>query len=288
MIKTRVFPESNYKGIYFNGKTLRFALDGDKPIQPLEYAEFFDIGINNKCLANCEYCYVDAKNTGTNFENIIAKAQAFFGSMTENQKPFQCAIGASGEPTMHPQFVNFLETLHNLGITPNYTTNGMFIHDREKLRGKHIFDILSATKKYCGGVAFSCHPHLKYYWETAANLFYENKIMINFHNIISDKKSIDDFKEIYECWKDKVDYFVLLPYGNVGRAPHKEIDWDYLVSVIPENNSNIAFGANFYSYLKSYKGNKIKASLYEPHIFSKYISFEDVEPKIYPSSFEVN
>ena len=32
MLKTRVFPEHNYKGIYFNNKTIRIALDPSKPI----------------------------------------------------------------------------------------------------------------------------------------------------------------------------------------------------------------------------------------------------------------
>jgi hypothetical protein len=285
LMKIRVFKESNYKSVFFNGKTLRFALDESKPITELIYSEFYDISINNICNGKCPYCYADAKTTGHNFDNIVGKAKAYFGNMTDNQRPNQCAIGAAGEPTMHPDFVGFMKALYDMNIMPNYTTNGMFLDNKENA---HISNIIEATKKYCGGVAVSCHPHLKHHWMNAADLFYQNKIKLNFHIIISDKESIDDFMTIYNLWKDKVDYFVLLPYGAQGRAVQKEIDWDYLISVIPDNNTNIAYGANFYPYLKDKKVNtKIKISLYEPEIFSKYISLENNRITMYPSSFNL-
>ena len=166
-------------------------------------------------------------------------------------------------------------------ITPNYTTNGMFV-DWSACENQDEVNLLLATKKYCGGVAISCHPHLKKYWTVAARQFTHYGIKLNFHHIISDKESIDNFMDIYNEWKDKVDYFVLLPYGNVGRAPHKEIDWEYLVTKLPEDASKIAFGANFYPYLKEGDHN-IKISLYEPEIMSKFLTLEDMS--IYPSSF---
>ena len=68
----------------------------------------------------------------------------------------------------------------------------------------------------------------------------------------------------------------------MGRAPHKEIDWEYLVTKLPEDASKIAFGANFYPYLKEGDHN-IKISLYEPEIMSKFLDLKDMS--IYPSSF---
>lgn len=144
--------------------------------------------------------------------------------------------------------------------------------------------ILEATKDYCGGVAVSCHPHLRMYWETAARQFVKYGVRLNFHIIISDKESIDYFKEIYNEWKDKVEYFVLLPYGNQGRAEHKEINWEYLVQELPQNQSQIAFGANFYPYLLK-GGHNIKVALYEPEIMSKFLDLKDM--KVYPSSFNL-
>lgn len=45
--------------------------------------------------------------------------------ITYTNKPFQIAIGSTGEPTMHPDFCEFLETVFNTGVVPNYTTNGL-------------------------------------------------------------------------------------------------------------------------------------------------------------------
>lgn len=188
-----------------------------------------------------------------------------------------------GEPTEHPQFCEILRVFkQELDIEPNYTTNGMFMaHDNiEKYK---IFD---ATKEYCGGVAVSCHPHLKRYWETAAYRFSLDDIKLNFHIIISDKESIDYFLDIYNYWNKYVDYFVLLPYGNIGRAPKKEINWEYLVTKLPEDQHKLAFGANFYPYLMNTKHN-IKVSLYEPEIMSKFITLEG-SGTIYPSSFMID
>lgn len=277
MIKKREFKESNYMGIWMKtGKTIRIAIDPKKPITELEFPEFYDVKLTGKCEGKCPWCYMDSKETDEHYENSVQKIKDYFEPMSENERPFQVALGG-GEPTGHPDFIEILKTFYDLGIQPNYTTNGMFCES------DNLMDILLATKHYCGGVAVSCHPHLKKYWATAARLFSIEKIKLNFHIIISDKESIDEFVEIYNEWKDKVDYFVLLPYGNMGRALHKEIDWDYLVKNLPEDQTKLAFGANFYPYLLNTEHN-IKVSLYSPEIMSKFISLEG-NGTLYSSSF---
>lgn len=185
------------------------------------------------------------------------------------------------ESLLHTQ--NFLELLkvlkEDLDICPNYTTNGMWITNRDFSK-----QLLESTKNFCGGVAISCHPHLAHYWSETADEYWRNNIKLNFHIIISDKISIDYFKSIYDRWNNQVDYFVLLPYGNQGRAPKKEIDWEYLITQLPEDQSKIAFGANFYPYLLK-GGHNIKLSLYEPEIMSKFLDLKDM--KLYPSSFNL-
>ena len=278
-MKIRVFPEHNYKGIYLNGQTFRIALDIIKPITELRYPEFYDVKITDTCHGNCPYCYMDSKSGSKQYDNVLVKIHNFFGEMSDNEKPFQVAIGG-GEPTEHPDFTNILRSFDELGITPNYTTNGMFIKKDPTI----INDIVNSTKQYCGGVALSCHPHLDYEWGIASNLFYNNNIKLNFHIIISDKESIDRFKDIYEEWNKKVDYFVLLPYSSQGRAVEKEINWEYLVSVMPKDTTKIAFGANFYPYLVK-KPNLYNISLYEPESMSKFLDLKDMN--IYPSSFSL-
>ena len=283
MIKTRVEKEANYKSIWCNGKTLRFAINPDEPITELKYPEFYDIKVTGNCEGKCPYCYMNSIKE-PHYENIIEKTRNFFNGMSKNELPFQVALGG-GEPTSHPDFVELLKVLkEEFDICPNYTTNGMFLDPFASKVSLKEATILNATKNYCGGVAVSCHPHLRAYWEIASRQFVMYKIRLNFHIIISDKESIDYFKEIYNEWKDSVEYFVLLPYGNQGRAEPKEIDWEYLVEQLPIDQSKIAFGANFYPYLLK-GGHNIKVSLYEPEIMSKFLDLKDM--KIYPSSFNV-
>jgi hypothetical protein len=272
-VKKRIFPESNYQSFWYNGKTIRSAIDPSRPITELKYPEFYDVKITGHCEGQCPWCYMDSNNDNDHYDNICQKVRDYFGSMSENERPYQVAIGG-GEPTTHPDFINLLKTFSSLGIEPNYTTNGMVINE----------EIINVSKELCGGVAISCHPHLIDYWEYAARKFISKWIKLNFHIIISDVYSIYYFKKIYEEWKDEIDYFVLLPYTPHGRAISKNIDWEYLVKDLPENTKNIAFGAGFYPYLLD--GNHgIKVSLYEPEIMSKFLDLKDM--KLYKSSFNL-
>lgn len=281
MIKVREFKESNYRAIWFNGKTLRIALDISKPITELEYPEFYDVKITSHCEGNCPWCYMDSKCTDSHYLDAVDSIKTFFGKMSENERPFQVAIGG-GEPTSHPHFFTILRVFADMGIQPNYTTNGMWIKNTDI---EYISNMMDYTINYCGGVAVSCHPHLKRYWEGAANYYHQWGVKLNFHLIISDKESIDDFVNIYNKWADKVDYFVLLPYGSQGRAEEKEIDWEYLIQKLPDTTGKLAFGANFYPYLQR-KDHNVKVSLYEPEIMSKFLDLKDMS--IHKSSFALN
>ena len=271
-MKIRNLPQNNYKAIYFNGKTLRIALDPSKDIYRLDYPEFYDVKITNKCNGCCSYCYQNSTKDSVHFPNVIDNIKEFFGKLTENQRPFQVAIGG-GEPTLHPDFINILKTFNDLGIVPNYTTNGMHLTD----------EIEKATVKNCGGIAISCHPHLKKYWLPAIYRFLNAGIIVNLHWIIFDDESIYRFYNFHEKYKHLIDYSVLLPAINKGRCVDKFIDYDYLKYTLKVMNLNkIAFGAGFYKFLKENKW--INASLYQPEAFSKYLDMSDMS--IYNSSFE--
>lgn len=273
-IKTRKFPESNYSSVWMDGTTLRFAIDPSKPMTELEYPEFYDVKITNNCLGRCPYCYMDSKKDEP-YDDIVGKIDRYFGSMTENQRPFQIAYGG-GEPTTHPDFVALLRKTKELGICPNYTTNGMFVDER------NADEIVEATLKYCGGVALSCHPHLDETWKKAVERFSKTRMKANLHLIVSDKESIERFVKIHEELHDRVDRFVLLPYVHKGRAVEKGIDWDFLVESLPEDRSQLAFGAHFYENLK--KRRDLNVSLYEPELMSKFLDLKG-HGCLYPSSF---
>lgn len=275
MIKTRKFEDSNYKAVFHNYKTLRMALDPSKPITELEYPEFYDVAINDICNAMCSWCYVSATKNGDNFVNVLDKIDSYFGVLTENQKPFQVAIGGAGEPTMHPQFIDILKKFRDVGIVPNYTSNGMHLTD----------EIVAATKQYSGGVALSCHPHLDKYWKSAAERYIDAGIRTNFHVIVSDKKSIDRFFEIYKDYSGRIEYFVLLPYTVQGRAKEETLEFDDLFARLKDIGvKDIAFGANFYPYLTTHNVSWLDISLYEPEIMSKYLVMND-DMIMYGSSF---
>jgi sulfatase maturation enzyme AslB (radical SAM superfamily) len=178
VIKKRIFPESNYKSVFFDLKTLRFQIDPSEPITELKYPEFYDVKITSKCNSLCPHCYQDSTPDKDNFPNLLDNFVSYFGKMDENQKPYQIAIGG-GEPTLHPDFLHLLETSHKLGIVPNYTTNGMFVDD--KLRNH----ILLWSMVFCGGVAVSAHEHLDSYWREAVDLFTKARVKTNIHVRVS-------------------------------------------------------------------------------------------------------
>jgi sulfatase maturation enzyme AslB (radical SAM superfamily) len=276
LVKSRKEEAANYSSVFLNGKTLRMPLDPELPITELEYPEFYDVGINTKCNGGCPFCYTSAIKNGVNFDNVCGKIDSFFGNMTPNQRPYQVALGGSGEALMHPEFIDIIKNFAALDIVPNYTTNGMHF-SRE---------ILSATAKYCGGVAISLHPHLEKVWRKGIEKILGEGIRLNVHVIVSDAASIDLFRRVYEEYEG-IEYFVLLPHMNVGFAAQnpKEINYSYLESALDKVASygKIAFGSNFYEFLK--KINKYGISLYPPEIMSKYLIMDD-DMWLYNNSFE--
>lgn len=274
MIKTRIFKNCNYRAIYFNGKTIRITIDKDKPIKELKYPEFYDIKLTNRCNMKCSYCYQSSGN-GEDYE-AIEKLNNFFSNMNDKQRPFQIAYGG-GEPTIHYQFLGVMRLTRGLGISPNYTTNGKFIFS------KKANDIIEVTKKYCEGIAITCHEGQEESWVACANIMIQENIFTNFHILIHDKNSIDRFLSIYKKWKGEIKYFVLLPMVEKGRCKKVKKEYDYLFDKLKEMEDidDIAFGAMFYPYLKDKRF--LDLSLYEPEIFSKYLDLKDM--KIYKSSF---
>ena len=283
-VRIRKFPEYNYHAVWSNLKTLRLGT-GQASALPPDKSEFYDIAINNKCGFGCPWCYTDAKNNGKNFTCISDKAKFFFGKMSENDRPWQAAIGSLGEPTEHPGLTRFLKTLFELKIVPNYTTNGMLIAENSDWSEQ----ILEATRNYVGGVAVSANTWSKKVneiWRIAFDkLFNYGDTKINLHYIISDKRSVDEFINIYKEYKDVCYYFVLLPLMNSGRSAkqYTKEAFNYLLEQ-DFDTSKIAFGAHFYDLLK--EQDKVKYWLYPPESFSKNLILDDIIT-ITPSSFDL-
>lgn len=92
-IKVRKFPNNNYHAVW-DGSTLKTHRFGSN-VQRLDAGtqEFYDVSLGTKCNLECPFCYVSAKKGGRFYENIVDKAISFFGSMDDNTKPLQIAIG---------------------------------------------------------------------------------------------------------------------------------------------------------------------------------------------------
>jgi len=226
---------------------------------------------NNILVHNCYQNSIQEEH----YPNVIEKINNFYGPMTENQRPFQVAIGG-GNPNEHPDFIEILKTFYDLGITPNYTTNGIGMTK----------EIIEATKKYCGGVAITCHNHLINEWTNATKDCIENGVRTNFHILLSFKQDVERFKALYQLYHKDIEYFVLLPLLPQGRAKGLMYDLDsvalHIISEVEKlDTKQVAFGANFHPYLKGNK--KLDISLYEPEILSAYLDLKDM--KVYKSSF---
>lgn len=309
-LRIRYLEDYNYAALFDpeQSKTIRFRIDPDKEIEKLPWAlaEMYDVSVNNLCAGGCNYCYINALPSGHNYDNIADKAKLFFdredqiaparlvnemvGAYTEiskpfdfglnavmTTKPFQVAIGGAGEPTMHPDFVEFLKTLHSLDIVPNFTTNGMKVNDH----------ILCAVDDYVGGVSVTLHKHLEGYWRKALNRYLDTDAKIHAHLIVYDKSSIKEIAKFFDEFDDVT--LVLLPFQYVGfgaEYERKTLDfYDLLFDSIIFNGwkERIAYGAGFFEYLKT--KNIVGASLYEPHHYSYYIDLDE-NGSVYPTSFE--
>ena len=284
-VKVRKFPEYNYHAVWTNLKTLRIG-EGQAKELPADKSEFYDVSLGTRCNLGCDFCYTSALKNGLDYTDVCEKAKWFFGNMLSNDKPFQIAIGSQGEPTLHPDFLKFLETIYNLNIVPNYTTNGIII----ALESDYSEKLLDYTSKYVGGVAVSANTwaeNINMLWRNAiSKLIYYGNTNINIHYIIRDKKSVDEFINIYNEYKNDILYFVLLPLMKSGRSSeqYQKEAFDYLLDK-DFDFSKIAFGAHFYDLLKNQ--NKVKCWMYPPESFSKNLILDDTI-KITPSSFNLN
>lgn len=292
-VKKRVFPDCNYNAIWCDLKTVRLG-EGVASELPCDQSEFYDVGINTKCNAECPFCYVSASGQGINYPNICETWKKWMDTFWEKQgnfilftnKPFQIAIGSTGEPTIHPEFCDFLKTVYESGVVPNYTTNGITIAKDNELSSK----ILAFTREYVGGVAISFgNKSLRNYAHEAIYKLHKlGNTNINIHHIISDKESVDEFVAEWAHYGDSILYHVLLPLMPSGRSSEgvTEGTFEYLEEMIEKNNiKNVAFGAHF---IKNLRNSKIKTWLYDEQSFSKNIILTPNKVQITPSSFDLN
>ena len=282
-VKRRLFPEKNYNAFWLNLKTTRFGTGVAEELEP-DKAEFYDVSLGTKCNAGCDFCYVSAAENGESYADVCDTWVKWMSrnneskdektGITTTDKPFQIALGSQGEPTMHPQLCEFLETVYNTNVVPNYTTNGIILSYWDKPGSRYYLlanRILEYTAKYCGGVAvsFGNKSLRKFAKDAVQGLIEKGEVNINLHHIISTKESVDEFVEIWKEYGAEVAYHVLLPLMPSGRST-KGIEpgvFEYMEDKIQElGMKNVAFGAHFIKFLEN---SKIKTWLYPAESLSK-------------------
>lgn len=280
---TRIRKEGDYHAIFSRGVTLRLA----SPQRKMEFPELEDWGINTLCRANCPYCYTSATSSGVNFDNIVDKLHILYKDLDAEKRPFQVAIGGSGEPTLHPDFPEFVKSILEYKIIPNVTTNGMHLSET----------ILRAMEAYCGGVAVSYHPHIEAVFGKALEKLSNVNIILNVHYILGTPGSFEHYLVLREKFGHLGHRWAILPYQGIGRASDIDVLPEYFkfFKYLEECNQHdelrdrevecLAFGAGFYQFFKTFSP-KIPVSLYEPEMVSGYRLFDQTFQKLRNSSYD--
>jgi hypothetical protein len=295
MIKTKKHPEENYFAMYdtSTGECIRMFIDKTKPILPLHHPELLDLSFGDYCNAGCSFCYANATNKGKLANNLLNKIIKWFGEdMTENDRPFQVALGGSGDSLLHPDFEEALKLFHTLEISPNASTSGLPLLDKKEGSKK-----LKAIGKYSKGCAVSKYKHLGDTWKKATNLLL-SEVPTNIHLIIGEKGSTDELKEVFEEFGDKLMNIVLLPYRNIGRGAINPIDptnelkktFEFINNLSETEIKKFCYGALMEDFLSDHLVNypHIKIQNYKnPEGFSGYVHMGDDKFILRKSSYNL-
>lgn len=300
-VKVREMLDYNYKAFWNNLTTFRTDL-GDVKELPCDYSEFYDVSLGTICDACCDFCYVSAKKDGEAYKNPSETWKKWMATYKETltkdgilltERLLQIAIGSEGEPCATPYLCDFLKTVYETNVVPNYTTNGIVLSHWNKLESKYYAkanEILDATKKYVGGVAVSYgNKSLRKYADNAIDgLLAKGDCHVMIHHIISDNKSVDEFVECWKKYGNKIRNHVLLPLMASGRSKKGIEDgtFEYLEDTIEALGiKNVAFGAHFIKSLE--KSHKIKTWIYPAETYSKNVLLKENEVVITSSSFNL-
>ena len=284
--KYRNNPEYGYASTWHDLLTVR--VRADQPL-PAVASEFYDVSLGHKCNMQCPFCYTSAEFTGREYRRVVDKIQLLMHTIWRdpNHRPFQVAIGSEGEPTIHPEFIQVLQTFYDNGIVPNYTTNGRIF----TYHSYQWIPIVEATEKYCGGVALSAHEQNPYWQKAFEILKFNTQVPINLHLIVSDLQSLRYLERIIDVYDSRVHTFVILPLIKAGRSTSGMTDAVYkkLVSILntyQSDRNQFAVGARMNPWLlREDLPQPEHIQQFEPEMFSKNLILDDTI-RITPSSFD--
>lgn len=211
---------NNYWTLFnkYTGTKVRLSFDNNATITKATFPELVDLKITDNCEFGCKWCYQGSTPNGKHAEY---RTLSYLLYQLSQRKVFEVAIGG-GEPTLHPNFIQLLETCRKFGIVPNFTTiNLSYLSYKE---GQEAIDL-------CGAFAFTVHDH--YDVEELSNIITTNKHKCTIQVVIG---TIDEYalRKIIIAALDKFN-ITLLGYKNTGRGKHFspiQCDWIKVVSGI--------------------------------------------------------
>lgn len=262
------------------GNKIRFAFDDDVKYEKSSLPELVDIKITDFCPYGCPFCYQGSTTEGKHADRYTVMSYA--DVLSEN-KVFEVAIGG-GEPTLHPNFVEFLKYFRSNGIVPNFTTRNL-----AWLRGESRDEILNL----CGSFAVSTEK-AEDVTKLATSLRYHGvdfkKVTLQF---IAGATDVWRFRQLIETAMKEGLTYTILGYKTTGRGnnfkPASTADdcWNVLMEVL-ENHKYMRVGIDtvFAEQIESrLKEEKVNPAFYHTKdgIFSCYI--DAVKKMIAPSSY---
>jgi len=196
----------------FNPKTGFYVRSGvinekgeDTGVDPFmrQYPSLLDVGIMGHCknASKCTVgCYQGKMNKPNmpleNFKKIVDQSKG---------KTFEMALGGSGSPNEHEDFVEIVKYTRENGIVPNYTTSGIELTDEQ----------IKATKDWCGAVAVSFYDQP--YTYDAINRFLEAGCKTNIHFVLGNDSIDDAIRRLKENDFTKgINAVIFLMYKPVG------------------------------------------------------------------------
>lgn len=275
-----------------NGSKVRFSFDNTVVADKSYAPELVDLKITDYCPFSCEYCYQNSSLDGkhANLEDIknIAKKLS-------EEEVFEVAVGG-GEPTLHPQFEEVIDTFNQYGIKFNFTTrNYNFLNHTniDRMLGK------------VGGIAFSINTEAdidklvqiaksSHSTNESLQLEYPSELL-NIQYVMG-STSIEEFeKTLRKAMQEKLN-ITLLGYKEVGRGnsfiSESYDNWLNVVKKIKQEFNGIYPLPNISidtalaaQYKEEVKKNNISEKTYHTTEgnFSLYI--DAVQMKMAPSSY---
>lgn len=185
----------------------------------LSSPELVDIKITDYCPYGCSYCYQNSTVDGVHAD--IKTLKDMVDTMA-NTAVFELAIGG-GEPTLHPNFMEFIEYAYlGKNIVPNFTTRNLTFFKGDSHQTSKMLGMI-------GGFAYSVdnptdvkrYGELLTYWiDKAENYYIESKIKVSDFN-----KSIEtthcQYFDIINALFDKVSFQIVL--GSMDRVAYQTL-----------------------------------------------------------------